>query len=43
MEVSDTYFSANKEQFIRSAELETIAQPKLIFEFIIKLFTFKLN
>jgi len=25
------------------AELENLAQPKLIFEFIIKLFTFKLN
>jgi A/G-specific adenine glycosylase len=43
MEASDTYISANKGQFIPFAELENVAQPKLIFEFIIKLFTFKLN
>ncbi len=43
MEVSGTYFLANKEQFLPLAELENLAQPKLIFEFIIKLFTFKLN
>jgi hypothetical protein len=43
MEASDTYISANKGQFITFAELENVAQPKLIFEFIIKLFTFKLN
>jgi A/G-specific adenine glycosylase len=43
MEASDTYISANKGQFKPFAELENVAQPKLIFEFIIKLFTFKLN
>jgi A/G-specific adenine glycosylase len=43
MEASDTYISANRGQFIPVAELENVAQPKLIFEFIIKLFTFKLN
>ena len=43
MEASNTYISANRGQFIPFAELENVAQPKLIFEFIIKLFTFKLN
>jgi len=43
MEVSDAYFLANNEQFVPLAELENLAQPKLIFEFVLKLFTFKLN
>ncbi|MFM6954341.1 MAG: A/G-specific adenine glycosylase [Sphingobacteriaceae bacterium] len=43
MEVSDAFISSNEGQFIPLAALDKLAQPKLIFEFILKLITFKEN